>query len=177
MHTHLHAPPALPPHPQDICAVAAPPTQPLNKLDGLASGLPPVAAARRSTAAELLQEKYRVTAIQESENDKAEIVIVCEPEGMSLQMGGLHPRASLYEKPVNLEAAKQVGNRSAAADAALCVCSSVHWLHRPMIRAFTSAAAALPPLLSLLRLSSPQPGPLTPLLPTQHTRPTPSSGA
>ena len=24
------------------------------------------------------------------------------------QMGGLHPRASLYEKPVNLEAAKQV---------------------------------------------------------------------
>ena len=48
-------------------------------------------------------------AIQESENDRAEICIVCEPEGMSLQMGGLHPRASLYEKPVNLEAAKQVG--------------------------------------------------------------------
>jgi hypothetical protein len=47
-------------------------------------------------------------AVQEGENDKAEIVIVCEPEGMSLQMGGLHPRASLYEKPVNLEAAKQV---------------------------------------------------------------------
>lgn len=46
-------------------------------------------------------------AVQESENDKAEIVIVCEPEGQSLQMGGLHPRASLYEKPVNLEAAKQ----------------------------------------------------------------------
>lgn len=31
---------------------------------------------------------------------------MCEPEGMSLQMGGLHPRASLFEKPVNLEAAK-----------------------------------------------------------------------
>ena len=31
---------------------------------------------------------------------------MCEPEGMSLQLGGLHPRASLYEKPVNLEAAK-----------------------------------------------------------------------
>jgi arginine deiminase len=45
-------------------------------------------------------------AVQESENDKAEIVIVCEPEGASLQMGGLHPRASLYEKPVNLDAAK-----------------------------------------------------------------------
>lgn len=29
---------------------------------------------------------------------RAEIVIVCEPEGTSLQMGGLHPRASLYEK-------------------------------------------------------------------------------
>ena len=46
-------------------------------------------------------------AVQESENDKAEIVIVCEPEGMSLQMGGLHPRASLYEKPVNLDSAKK----------------------------------------------------------------------
>lgn len=39
---------------------------------------------------------------------------MCEPEGMSLQMGGLHPRASLYEKPVNLEAAKQVGNERRA---------------------------------------------------------------
>lgn len=45
--------------------------------------------------------------MQESENDRAEICIVCEPEGTSLQMGGLHPRASLYEKPVNLEAAKR----------------------------------------------------------------------
>ena len=51
---------------------------------------------------------FTLQAVQEGENDKAEIVIVCEPEGMSLQMGGLHPRASLYEKPVNLEAAKQV---------------------------------------------------------------------
>ncbi|PSC74328.1 Arginine deiminase [Micractinium conductrix] len=90
----------------DLCAVAPPPTQPLGKLDGL--GRPPTApASKRSTAAELLQEKYNVKAIQESENDRAEICIVCEPEGMSLQMGGLHPRASLYEKPVNLEAAKQ----------------------------------------------------------------------
>ena len=126
--------------------MAPPPTQPLGKLDGLAKT---AAAGRRSTAAELLQEKYNVKvllvalswsaavcflfrthlallhpagascccshkahwsqAVQESENDKAEIVIVCEPEGMSLQMGGLHPRASLYEKPVNLEAAKQAG--------------------------------------------------------------------
>lgn len=32
--------------------------------------------------------------------------IVCEPEPVSLMMGGLHPRASLYERPVNLDAAK-----------------------------------------------------------------------
>ena len=47
-----------------------------------------------------------VRAQQFGENGIAEIVITCEPEGTSLQMGGLHPRASLYEKPVNLEAAK-----------------------------------------------------------------------
>lgn len=52
------------------------------------------------------RSKKCTQALQESENDVAEIVIVCEPEGMSLQLGGLHPRASLYEKPVNLEAAK-----------------------------------------------------------------------
>jgi arginine deiminase len=34
-------------------------------------------------------------------------VIVCEPEGASLGMGGLHPRASLYEKPINLEEARK----------------------------------------------------------------------
>ena len=33
-------------------------------------------------------------------------MIVCEPQGTSLMMGGLHPRASLYERPVNLDAAK-----------------------------------------------------------------------
>ncbi|KAL4439030.1 hypothetical protein ABPG77_006967 [Micractinium sp. CCAP 211/92] len=93
---------------KDLCAVAPPPTQPLAKLESESSSAkPPLSATRRSTAQDLLQEKYNVKAIQESENDKAEIVIVCEPEGMSLQMGGLHPRASLYEKPVNLDAAKQ----------------------------------------------------------------------
>lgn len=65
--------------------------------------------ARKSCLWRLLPRWAAPQAVQESENDKAEIVIVCEPEGMSLQMGGLHPRASLYEKPVNLEAAKQVG--------------------------------------------------------------------
>lgn len=62
--------------------------------------LAPLAAPSHPSSPPLAQ------AIQEGENDRAEIVIVCEPEGMSLQLGGLHPRASLYEKPVNLEAAK-----------------------------------------------------------------------
>lgn len=47
-----------------------------------------------------------IHACQEGENDHAEVVVVFEPEGTSLMMGGLHPRASLFEKPVNLEAAK-----------------------------------------------------------------------
>lgn len=34
----------------------------------------------------------RLKACQESENQPAEVVIVCEPEGTSLMMGGLHPR-------------------------------------------------------------------------------------
>ncbi|KAI8474870.1 MAG: hypothetical protein J3K34DRAFT_517740 [Monoraphidium minutum] len=34
------------------------------------------------------------------------VVIVCEPEGSSLMMGGLHPRGSLFERPVNIESAK-----------------------------------------------------------------------
>lgn len=46
-------------------------------------------------------------ACQVHENDRAEIVIVCEPEGASLLMGGLHPRASLYEQPINLEEARK----------------------------------------------------------------------
>ena len=43
---------------QDLCAVAPPPTQPLGKLDGIAK----TPSGRRSTAAELLQEKYNVKA-------------------------------------------------------------------------------------------------------------------
>ena len=31
-------------------------------------------------------------ACQEHENEPAQVVIVCEPEGTSLMMGGLHPR-------------------------------------------------------------------------------------
>lgn len=45
-------------------------------------------------------------AVQEHENEIAEVVIVCEPEQASLMMGGLHPRGSLYERPVNVDVAK-----------------------------------------------------------------------
>lgn len=44
---------------------------------------------------------------QEHENDRAEVVLVSEPEAASITMGGLHPRASLYERPVNLDASKK----------------------------------------------------------------------
>lgn len=47
-----------------------------------------------------------LSAVQIDENDQAEVVLVCEPEGTSLMMGGLHPRASLYERPVNLDDSK-----------------------------------------------------------------------
>lgn len=49
---------------QDLCAVAPPPTQPLAKLDGVGrsplSGGGATAGTRRSTAADLLQEKFAV---------------------------------------------------------------------------------------------------------------------
>jgi hypothetical protein len=47
-----------------------------------------------------------MTGSQQHENDVAEVVIVCEPEAASLMMGGLHPRGSLYERPVNIEVAQ-----------------------------------------------------------------------
>lgn len=67
---------------------------------------PPVPTAKRGSATNLLAGSGTTIAVQEHENETAEIVIVCEPQGTSLMMGGLHPRASLYERPVNLDAAK-----------------------------------------------------------------------
>ena len=67
---------------------------------------PRVPTAKRGSAVNLLSGGGTTTAVQEHENETAEIVIVCEPQGTSLMMGGLHPRASLYERPVNLDAAK-----------------------------------------------------------------------
>lgn len=48
-----------------------------------------------------------IVASQHHENDIAMVVITSEPEGASLMMGALHPRASLYERPVNLQLAKK----------------------------------------------------------------------
>ena len=45
------------------------------------------------------------------EDDPALVVIVFEPQGTSLMMGGLHPRASLFERPVNLESAQETHER------------------------------------------------------------------
>jgi hypothetical protein len=47
-------------------------------------------AAARSLVGEYAD--HECAAIQEHENEPAEVVIVCEPEGTSLMMGGLHPR-------------------------------------------------------------------------------------
>ena len=79
--------------------------------DAAAAAAASSAATAASRDKQHLQHHHRKmpplgAARQEHENEPAEVVIVCEPEGTSLMMGGLHPRASLYERPVNLEAAK-----------------------------------------------------------------------
>lgn len=63
-------------------------------------------------------------ARQEHENDVATTVIVCEPERSTVMMGGLHPRASLFEKTVHLDkATKQHRNfREVLAANGLKVC-------------------------------------------------------
>eukprot|EP00195_Chlamydomonas_chlamydogama_P009440 CAMPEP_0202891208 /NCGR_PEP_ID=MMETSP1392-20130828/1328_1 /ASSEMBLY_ACC=CAM_ASM_000868 /TAXON_ID=225041 /ORGANISM="Chlamydomonas chlamydogama, Strain SAG 11-48b" /LENGTH=467 /DNA_ID=CAMNT_0049574893 /DNA_START=174 /DNA_END=1577 /DNA_ORIENTATION=+ len=63
-----------------------------------------VKKSKLSTVCNLLEG---LKAVQEHENEIAEVVVVCEPEQASLMMGGLHPRASLYERPVNIDTAKQ----------------------------------------------------------------------
>ena len=51
---------------------------------------------RRGSASNLMAHEQSETpqhkARQDHENEHAEVVIVCEPEGTSLMMGGLHPR-------------------------------------------------------------------------------------
>lgn len=59
----------------------------------------------RPTATALL-EKVGTAAVaaQWDENDLAEVVIVAEPE--TAAVGSLHPKGSLYEKPMNVDIAK-----------------------------------------------------------------------
>ncbi|MEW5307832.1 MAG: hypothetical protein WDW36_010207 [Sanguina aurantia] len=64
-----------------------------------------VAGVKLGTVCNLLGDQK---ALQEHENEMAEIVIVCEPEQASLMMGGLHPRGSLYERPINIDSAKHM---------------------------------------------------------------------
>mmetsp|Transcript_8912 Transcript_8912/g.15445 ORF Transcript_8912/g.15445 Transcript_8912/m.15445 type:complete len:486 (+) Transcript_8912:82-1539(+) len=63
----------------------------------------PAKRMRLDNVCTLLEDKV---AVQASENEIAEVVIVCEPEQASLMMGGLHPRGSLYERPINIDTAK-----------------------------------------------------------------------
>jgi hypothetical protein len=65
---------------------------------------PPTKKAKRGSVCNLLEGNMK--AIQEHENEIAEVVIVCEPESSSLTMGSLHPRGSLYERPINIDSAK-----------------------------------------------------------------------
>ena len=90
----------------------------------------PVPSAKRGSATNLLSSQTgTTTAVQEHENETAEIVVVCEPQGTSLMMGGLHPRASLYERPVNLDAAKSAHAdfRRVMRDAGVKVCLPLCW--------------------------------------------------
>ena len=72
---------------RDVLAVA-PPSTLVPKRDALQT---------RSSGAVLVHESahHHHNAIQEHENETAEVVLVCEPEGTSLMMGGLHPRFAL----------------------------------------------------------------------------------
>lgn len=68
---------------QDVADLAQPPLAPKRGAGGNYAG--PGYAGR-------LSEVSVPTACQQHENEAAEVVIVCEPEGTSLMMGGLHPR-------------------------------------------------------------------------------------
>ena len=67
---------------------------------------PTKTAIRAGVLPRLLVEEANRTAVQVDENDIAKVVITCEPEGASLMMGAMHPKGSLYERPVNLADAK-----------------------------------------------------------------------
>ncbi len=62
--------------------------------------------SKLSSVCNMLSVEDGKRAVQEHENELAELVVVCEPEQASLMMGGLHPRGSLYERPINIDIAK-----------------------------------------------------------------------
>ena len=62
--------------------------------------------SKLSSVCNMLSVEDGKKAVQEHENELAELVVVCEPEQASLMMGGLHPRGSLYERPINIDTAK-----------------------------------------------------------------------
>jgi hypothetical protein len=86
-------------HSQSYLDVAAVEVEPSN-----AAAQPPAKKAKRGSVCNLLEGNMK--AMQEHENEIAEVVIVCEPESSSLTMGSLHPRGSLYERPINIDSAK-----------------------------------------------------------------------
>jgi phage tail sheath protein FI len=59
-------------------------------------------AIRAGVLPRLLVAEEDRTAVQIHENHIAKVVVTCEPEGASLMMGAMHPKGSLYERPVNL---------------------------------------------------------------------------
>lgn len=63
-------------------------------------------AIRAGVLPRLLTAEENRTAVQIDENHIAKVVITCEPEGASLMMGAMHPKGSLYERPVNMLDAK-----------------------------------------------------------------------
>jgi hypothetical protein len=63
-------------------------------------------AIRAGVLPRILDKEENRTAIQVDENHIAKVVVTCEPEGASLMMGAMHPKGSLYERPVNMADAK-----------------------------------------------------------------------
>jgi hypothetical protein len=82
----------------------------------------------RPTATDLLTAGLPVSSPQQlaaqwDENDVAEVVIVAEPEAAAV--GSLHPRGSLFEKPVNSDLAK--AQHAKLREVCVCACVRAVW--------------------------------------------------
>ena len=102
---------------RDVLAVA-PPSTLVPKRDALQT---------RSSGAVLVHDSahHHHGAIQEHENETAEVVLVCEPEGTSLMMGGLHPRFARLVSAFALAWLLQLLSQSTALCLALCTACSL----------------------------------------------------